>query len=82
MNGGSRQPRAPANHVGVKVLAFLVEDGKLRARCGVVAIEGLTAGVVDQCVGHAQRCQSRECRCNVKVVRKWLARLSDISYRN
>ena len=46
---------SPADHVGVQVLTLLMENRQLGARSCVVALEGLVAGVIDQCVGHAQR---------------------------
>ena len=47
---------SPADHVGPQKLAFLVEEGELCRRCGVVAFEWLIPGVVQQGVGDAQRC--------------------------
>jgi hypothetical protein len=46
---------APANHVGPQKLTLLVKEGKLRGRRGVVVLERLIAGIVDQCVGDAER---------------------------
>ncbi|MNI81725.1 hypothetical protein D3C73_1383690 [compost metagenome] len=52
--GPVRAP-SPANHVGVQVFTFLMEDRELSCRRSVVTLERLITRVVDQRVGHAQR---------------------------
>lgn len=51
--GPVRSP-SPLDHIGVKVVAFLMEKSELRGRRGVVPFEGLLTGRVDQRMGHAE----------------------------
>ena len=53
---GPMRPPSPANHVGPEKLTFLVEEGELSGWRRVVELERLVACIVDQGIGHAQRC--------------------------
>jgi hypothetical protein len=49
------RPPSPAHHIGSQKLTFLVKEGELSGRRGVVELERLVACIVDQCIGNAER---------------------------